>query len=358
MLFRSRENMIDRLTLTPERIRGIADGINSLIGLEDPVGKGIEYTVPSGLVIRKEKVPLGVIGAIFEARPNVSADIASICIKSGNACVLKGGREAIRTNTVITDLARSALEENGLPADCVIFIEETSRECVEAMKLMRGKIDLLIPRGSKRLIEAVLDNSKVPVIETGAGNCHIYVHSDADIGMAVRITVNAKVSRPSVCNAAESLLVDRDIAGTFLPALDKEFKKYGVELRGCRETKKILPDCTDATEEDYYTEYNDLIMSCKIVGGVGEAVDHISRYSTGHSEAIVTEDQRAAEYFLDRVDSAAVYWNASTRFTDGGEFGLGAEIGISTGKLHVRGPMGLDAMTTDKYVIRGNGQIR
>ena len=349
--------MLDRLTLTEKRIEGISEGITALIGLTDPLGGGEVFTRPNGLEIKKIKVPLGLCGVIFEARPNVCADIAALCIKSGNSAVLRGGKECINTNLAIESLAKKALSEAGLPEDAVCLIPYTEREGANALMKMRGIVDVLIPRGGKGLIKSVTENSSVPVIETGAGNCHVYVHSDADLDIALSVTVNAKVSRPSVCNAIETVLVNSRIADEFLPLLKKAFDDCNVEIRGCEKTAAVI-DCIPATEEDFETEYNDLICAVKTVETEEEAITHINRYGTGHSEAIITESRKAAELFCTTVDSACVYVNASTRFTDGGQFGFGAEVGISTQKLHARGPMGLSALTTDKYIINGNGQIR
>ncbi len=349
--------MLDRLTLTEARIAGLADGIRALIGLSDPLGGGEVFKRPNGMEIKKIKVPLGVCGVIFEARPNVAADIAALCIKSGNAAVLRGGKECINTNLAIEALAKKALVMAGLPEDGVCLIPYTEREGANALMQMKGIVDVLIPRGGKGLIKSVAENSTVPVIETGAGNCHIYVHSDADLECALSVIENAKVSRPSVCNAIETVLVNEEIADKFLPLLKETFDRTGVEIRGCEKTRSVI-DCAPATEEDFETEYNDLICAVGVVSGVENAVSHINKYSTGHSESIITESRRAADYFCTMVDSACVYVNVSTRFTDGGQFGFGAEVGISTQKLHARGPMGLSALTTDKYVITGNGQIR
>ena len=353
-----RPAMLDRLRLTPERVEGIARGAEDIAALPDPLGSGECWTRPNGLVLRRIRVPLGVIGVIFEARPNVSADIAALCIKSGNAVVLRGGREAIHSNRAIVALAREALAESGLSPDAVCLIDDTTRASSDALMRMRGGIDLLIPRGGKGLIRAVVENALVPVIETGAGNCHLYIHSDADLEMALRIAVNAKTSRPAVCNACETLLVHADAAPAFLPRLREAMNRAHCEIRGCARTRALLPDVPAATEEDWATEYDDLILAVKVVDSLEEAIGHINRYGTRHSEAIVTNDLTAAEEFQRGVDAAAVYVNASTRFTDGGEFGFGAELGISTQKLHARGPMGLDAMTTVKYLINGSGQIR
>ena len=353
-----RDTMLDRLRLTEARIEGMAKGAEDIAALPDPVGKGECWTRPNGLMLRRVRVPMGVVGVIFEARPNVAADVAALCIKSGNAVVLRGGKEAIESNRAIVSLVRRALAETGLAAEAVQLIENTTRASSEALMQMRGLIDVLVPRGGKGLIRAVVDNARVPVIETGAGNCHLYVHCDADPEMALEIAKNAKLSRPSVCNACETILVNAEIAPTFLPMLKEAMDENHCEIRGCERTREILPDVTPATEEDWDTEYNDLIVAVKIVDTLDKARIHINRYGTGHSEAIVTNDLAAAEYFQQNVDAAAVYVNASTRFTDGGEFGFGAELGISTQKLHARGPMGLEALTTEKYLINGSGQIR
>lgn len=353
-----RDTMLDRLRLTKERIEGMAKGAEDIAALPDPIGKGECWTRPNGLMIRRVRVPMGVVGVIFEARPNVAADVAALCIKSGNAVVLRGGREAIESNRAVIALARRALDEAGLAAEAVQLIENTSRDSSEALMQMRSLIDVLVPRGGRGLIRAVVENARVPVIETGAGNCHLYIHADADAGMAREIAVNAKVSRPSVCNACETILVHSRIAPTFLPMLKESLDAAHCEIRGCARTCAILPGVKAATEEDWDTEYNDLIVAVKIVDTLDEAVRHINRYGTGHSEAIVTNDLAAAQFFQGNVDAAAVYVNASTRFTDGGEFGFGAELGISTQKLHARGPMGLDALTTEKYLVNGSGQIR
>ena len=349
------EAMCDRLTLTEARIDGIVAALLKLTELPDPVGSGTVTKRPNGMEIKKLSVPLGAVGVIYEARPNVSADIAGLCLKSGNAAVLRGGKEALRSNMAIVSCAKKALRECGLPEETVSLIEMTDREGAAVMMEQRGVLDVLIPRGGKGLIQNVVSNSKVPVIETGAGNCHLYVHSDADLEKAVSVAVNAKNSRPSVCNAIETLLVNQEVAEKFLPLVKEALGK--TELRGCSKTRAII-ECAEATEEDFETEYNDYILAIKVVSSLSEAVEHINHYSTGHSEAIITESRKAAEYFTSRIDSSCVYVNASTRFTDGGEFGLGAEVGISTQKLHARGPMGLEALTTTKYVINGDGQVR
>ena len=352
--------MQDRLLLTRERIEGIASSVLDVVKLEDPIGQVVEgYRTVNGLNIQRVRVPMGVIGIIFESRPNVTGDAAVLCLKAGSAVLLRGGKEAFHSNLAFVRLMQQALEECGLPKELIQLVEDTSRETATKMMKLNGLLDVLIPRGGAGLIRSCVENATVPVIETGTGNCHIYVDATADLDMAVNIVFNAKTSRPSVCNAAESLLVHRDVAQAFLPICQKKLAEKNVEIRGCEETCKILGDlAVPATEEDYGKEYQDYIISCKVVGSVEEAIRHINHYSTGHSECIVTKDLDSADQFTAAVDSAAVYVNASTRFTDGGEFGLGAEIGISTQKLHARGPMGLKEMTTVKYVIRGNGQIR
>ena len=352
------QSMLDRLTLDSARIRSCAESLLKVKALSDPIGTGSVVTRPNGLVIRKMCVPIGVVGIIYEARPNVTADAAGLCIKTGNACILRGGKEAINTNIAIESVIRRSAEACGMNPFTVQLLHDTSRESSNALMKANGFIDVLIPRGGKGLIKSVVENATVPVIETGAGNCHVYVDESADYDMAVNIVINAKTQRPSVCNAAESLLVAQSVAKEFLPIVYKSLKQKNVELRGCEKTLEILPDIKKATEQDFYQEYNDLIMSVKVVKDVKEAVEHINKHSTGHSEAIVTQNQVNARYFTANVDSAAVYVNASTRFTDGEEFGFGAEIGISTQKLHARGPMGLQALTTSKYIVEGSGQIR
>jgi len=353
--------MMDRLLLTSERIDGMSKALQDVAAWPDPVGKVTEdYERPNGLRIRKVSIPLGVIGIIFESRPNVTSDCAGLCIRAGNCVILRGGHEAFKSNNAITEVMRQALKESGLPEDSVQLVKDLSHESAHELMCLSDYIDVLIPRGSARLINRVLDESKVPVIQTGAGNCHIYIDKDADPDMAVGITVNAKTSRPSVCNAAETLLIHRDIAGELLPRAAKALIDKGVELRVDEEALAIcdgLP-VKPAVEADWGTEYDDLIMAVKVVGSLDEAVDHIDRWSTHHSEAIITENKDAAEKFMNQVDSSAVYWNASTRFTDGGEMGLGAEIGISTQKLHARGPMGVDQLVTYKFMLTGNGQVR
>lgn len=350
--------MLDRLTLTEARIKGICSSLQELTLLEDPVGKGESWSRPSGIQISRVRVPLGVIAIIYEARPNVTVDSAALCLKTGNAVVLRGGKEAINTNTVLVKTMKKALEASGFDPHSVELIQSTERESANILMNMRGYVDVLIPRGGKGLIKNVTENAKVPVIETGAGNCHLYVDDSADIDMAIDIAINAKCSRPSVCNAIETMLVHASIAPKFLPDFAKAAEKFDLEIRGCAKTKVLIPTAEEATDEDFDTEYNDYILAIKVVNTLSEAIDHINKHSTAHSEAIVTSSEESAQKFLDEVNSAAVYVNASTRFTDGGEFGFGAEIGISTQKLHVRGPMGLPALTTEKYLIKGNGNIR
>ena len=350
---------LDRLSLSPERIDGMAEGMRQVAALPDPVGRVLSDTVrPNGLHLTKVAVPIGVIAVIYEARPNVTADSAALCLKSGNAVILRGGREAIHSNTAIVRAMRGALCKAGLPEDAVTLIEDTDRAVTQALMRLNGYVDLLIPRGGAGLIRAVVENATVPVIETGAGTCHIYVDRDADVPMAAEIVFNAKTSRPSVCNAAECLLVDRAIAAEALPVIAARLAEKQVELRADAEACAFLPNALPATDSDWGREYNDYIMAVHIVSGVDEAIDFIARYGTGHSECIVTDNPDTAERFLARVDAAAVYHNASTRFTDGGEFGLGAEIGISTQKLHARGPLGLEELTSMKYIVHGTGQVR
>lgn len=354
------ETMVDRLRLTKERIKGIADACMELVNLEDPVGEVLQGSVrPNGMRITKVRVPMGVIGIIYESRPNVTVDAGALCLKSGNAAILRGGKEAIHSNMILAKLMQQALEASGFAKETIQLVEDTSREVSTQMMQANGYIDVLIPRGGAGLIQAVVQNATVPVIETGTGNCHIYVDDSADLEMAVQITDNGKTQRPSVCNALETCLVHKDVADEFLPMLQKAFEKHQVEIRGCERTKAILGDSVVlATSQDYATEFLDYIMSIRVVDSIEEAIAHIQKYSTGHSECIITESYRHAEQFQKEIDSACVYVNCSTRFTDGGEFGLGAEIGISTQKLHVRGPMGLKELTTMKYLINGSGQIR
>ena len=354
-----RDSLLDRLRLTEGRINGMAQALREVAEAPDPVGRVLSGEVrPNGLQIQKITVPLGVIGIIYEARPNVTSDAAGLCLKAGNTVILRGGKEAFRSNRAVAQVLRDALEESGLPADCVQLVEDTSRQSAQELMGLTGYLDVLIPRGGAGLIRAVKENSRVPVIETGVGNCHAYVDAAADLDMAADIVYNAKCSRPSVCNAIETLLVHEKIAGEALPRIKSRLDEKQVELRGCDKTRAILPGIAAAAEEDWATEYNDYILAVKVVGSLEEALGHIARYSSGHSEVIVTEDYSAAQRFLEEVDSAAVYVNASTRFTDGGEFGLGAEIGISTQKLHARGPMGLDQLTSTKFLVRGKGQVR
>lgn len=353
------ESLLDRLALSADRIRGMAQGVREIADLPDPIGAvQSEITRPNGLTIQRVSVPLGVIAVIFEARPNVTSDAAALCLKAGSACLLRGGKEAIHSNTAIAEVMRNALRGTDFPADCIQLVEDTSRESATALMRLSGYVDVLIPRGSARLIRSVVENATVPVIETGAGNCHVYVDRDANIDMAAEIVFNAKTSRVSVCNAAESLVVHADIAEKALPKIAARLSEKDVTLYGDARAKAILPDILPADEGDWGTEYLDYKMSVRVVDSVEEAIAHITRYSTGHSECIVTDNPKTAEKFLNEVDSAAVYHNASTRFTDGGEFGFGAEIGISTQKLHARGPLGLPQLTSVKYKIFGNGQIR
>lgn len=355
--------MVDRLRLSEERIGAMADGVRYVASLDDPVGRVLEgHTTEDGLEIIKKTVPLGVVGIIFESRPNVTVDCAALCLKSGNACVLRGGKEAIHSNTALVAVLHEALDGMGFDAGCIQLVEDTSRETAAQMMKLNGLIDVLIPRGGRGLIRSVVENATVPVIETGAGNCHVYVDAAADLSMAVDIAHNAKTSRPSVCNAAETLLVHSAVAEEFLPLAAKRMASHNVELRGCARTQAILAKtglpCTAATREDWGTEYGDYILAVRVVDDIAQAISHIEQYSTHHSECIVTGDYAASRQFTSQVDSAAVYVNASTRFTDGGEFGLGAEIGISTQKLHARGPMGIGSLTSSKYIITGSGQIR
>ncbi|HOU09641.1 MAG TPA: glutamate-5-semialdehyde dehydrogenase [Clostridiales bacterium] len=351
--------LLDRLALNEKRIEAMAASIEEIAALPDPVGKIISGGKrPNGLMIQKVRVPLGVIGVIYEARPNVSSDAAALCVKSGNAVILRGGKEALGSNRALTTLLRAALASEGLPEDCVQLVEDTSRSSAAELMRLNQYIDVLIPRGGPGLIRTVVETASVPVIETGAGNCHIYVDKHCDIVMAASIVFNAKTSRPSVCNACESLLVHRGIAAQALPAIAEKLGEKNVEIRGDEAVCAILPSAVPAVEDDWATEYLDLIISVKTVGSAEEAVEHIARYSTGHSECIVTNDYDTALYFTGAVDAAAVYVNASTRFTDGGEFGMGAEIGISTQKLHARGPLGLENLTSEKYIVFGTGQIR
>lgn len=353
------EGLLDRLMLDSARIEAVASGVREVAALEDACGKVVyEYKKDNGLVIRKITVPIGVIGIIYEARPNVTADAAALCLKSGNAVILRGGKEAINSNTAITNAMRGALKKAGFPEDCIQLVEDTSRESANEMMTMNEYLDCLIPRGGKGLIKAVVANSTVPVIETGSGNCHIFVDETADIEMAANIIFNAKTQRISVCNACESLVIHSAVIEKALPVIKARLDEKSVEIRGDERAKAACPDILPATEEDFYTEYLDYIISVKTVDSLEEAIDHINEHSTKHSEAIITRSKENADKFMQCIDSSSVYVNASTRFTDGGEFGLGAEIGISTQKLHARGPMGLAQLTSTKYLIYGDGQIR
>lgn len=351
--------LLDRLLLNEARIRGMAEGLREIIKLKDPVGDVIEmWRRPNGLMVGKMRVPIGVIGIIYEARPNVTIDAAGLCLKAGNAVILRGGSEAINSNRILARIAAEAIARVGLPAGCIQLVQTTDREAVSVLLGLNEYLDLLIPRGGAGLIRRVINEARVPVIETGTGNCHIYVDEGADLQMALDIVFNAKTSRPGVCNAVETLLVHRDIAPDFLPEIYRLFKQNQVELRGCPATREIIPDINEAVESDWEEEYLDYILAVKVVDDFDEAVSHINTYGTKHSEAIITNDYSRSQRFLKEVDAAAVYVNASTRFTDGNQFGLGAEIGISTQKLHARGPMGLNELTTCKYIIYGQGQIR
>ena len=353
------EGLVDRLMLSPERIEGMAEGLRQLVALEDPIGEvtGMKKR-PNGLLIGQKRVPLGVVGIIYEARPNVTADAFGLCFKTGNVVILKGGSDAIHSNEAIVDCIRESLKACGITENAIQLIADTSRETAAEFMKMNEYVDVLIPRGGKGLIKAVVNQSTIPVIETGTGNCHIYVDESADLDMAVNIILNAKTQRVGVCNACESLLVHANVKEKLLPVLAQKLKEKHVEMRADKEAHELMPGSVDATEEDWGTEYLDYILSIKVVYSVDEAIAHINHYNTGHSEAIITNDYTNAQKFLDEVDAAAVYVNASTRFTDGFEFGYGAEIGISTQELHARGPMGLLALTTTKYIIYGNGQIR
>ncbi len=355
----TRASYLDRLRLDAKRMEAMSEALRLTAALPDPLGRE-DYSVrrPNGLEIRRLRVPLGVIGMIYEARPNVTADAIGLCLKSGNAVLLRGGSDALRSNRVIADILSRAAYDSGIPTGAIQLLAMKERAAVDVMTHLTGLLDVIIPRGGAGLIRHIVENSCVPVIETGAGVCHIYVDRVADLPMALRIVQNAKVSRPSVCNAAETLLVHEEIAAEFLPQMAAILSADGVELHGCSKTCVILPDIAAATEEDWRTEYGDLILSIRVVEDMDEAISHINRYNTGHSETIVTNDIRVAHDFQQRVDASTVYVNASTRFTDGFEFGFGAEIGISTQKLHVRGPMGLDALTSTKYLVYGEGQIR
>ncbi len=353
------EALLDRLLLNAERIKGMADGLYKVADLQDPVGEVLSMTTrPNGLMIGKKRVPLGVIGMIYESRPNVTADAFGLCFKTGNAVILKGGSDAIHSNLAITEVIRGILASEGVTRDALQMIESTDRECVKELMRMNEYVDVLIPRGGAGLIKSVVENSTVPVIETGTGNCHIYVDSGADLDMALDIIDNAKTQRLGVCNAAESLVVHENVAEKFLPLLYERLSAKQIVIRADERARKICPQMEAATEEDFYKEYLDRFISLKIVDSIDEAIAHINEHNTGHSEAIITKNYARSMRFLNEVDAAAVYVNASTRFTDGGEFGFGAEIGISTQKLHARGPLGLKELTTTKYIIFGNGQIR
>ncbi len=351
--------LVDRLTLDKDRIEAMVEGVRQIAKLEDPVGEIADMKKrPNGLVIGQKRVPLGVVGIIYEARPNVTADAFALCLKTGNTTILRGGKEAILTNMKIVDIIGQGLEKVNLPKEAVQLVEDTSRETSVQMMQMNDYLDVLIPRGGKGLIKSVIENSTVPVIETGEGNCHIYIDKSADVDKAIAIAINAKTQRPGVCNAVETLLIHHEMVQDVLPELVKKLQSLRVEIRGDEKAKAIAPGINLATEEDWYSEYLDYILAIKVVDSFEEATRHINHYGTGHSEAIVTENYTRAQSFLDLIDAAAVYVNASTRFTDGAEFGFGAEIGISTQKLHARGPMGLRELTTNKYVIYGDGQIR
>lgn len=353
--------MLDRLTLTKERIDGIADGVRQVAALNDPIGETIKmWKRPNGLNIGQRRVPMGVIAIIYEARPNVTVDAAVLCLKTSNAVILRGGKEAINSNKIIMKIMQDAAYAEGLPVGSINLIEDTSRETAAELMKLNGYVDMLIPRGGAGLIRAVVENATVPVVETAAGNCHIYVDGECDRDMALKILLNAKTSRPAVCNAAETLLVDSSIAEVFLPEAIRALKEKNVEIRACEMCREICTDADikSAEEQDWFEEYDDYIMAVKVVDGVDSAIEHINKYNTKHSEAIVTTNYNKAQKFLNEVDAAAVYVNASTRFTDGFEFGFGAEIGISTQKMHARGPMGLEQLTSIKYVIYGDGQVR
>ena len=351
--------MLDRLSLSEERIQSMANGVRKVAALADPIGEILfGKTLPNGLVLRKERVPLGVIGIIYESRPNVTVDAAALCLKTSNAVMLRGGKEAINTNTALVRIMQDAIRTEGMNPDIIGLVEDTTRESATRMMRLNGYLDVLIPRGGAGLIQSVVQNATVPVIETGAGNCHIYIDETADLQMGANIVFNAKTSRPSVCNACESLLVHEKVADVFLPLVKKMLDTKNVIMLGCEKTRAILNDIPPATESDYAAEFLGYVISVKVVSSIDEAITHINRYSTHHSESIITKDIESARQFTQRVDSAAVYVNASTRFTDGEEFGFGAEIGISTQKLHARGPMGLNEMTSAKYIIYGTGQVR
>jgi len=350
--------LIDRLLLNEKRIKDMANSLRDIAKLKDPVGRVIDgWKIDNGLEIQKVKIPIGVVGIIYESRPNVTSDAAGLCFMSGNACILKGGKEAYHSNVTIIEILRYVLEQNKLPVDAISLLPDYSRSGVEWLIKQDKYVDLIIPRGGEKLIKFVSENSKVPVVKHDKGLCHVYIHEDANLQEGAKIALNAKVQRPGVCNAMETLLVDRKVAGEFLPTIKEMMEKEGVELRGCEITLEYI-DIKPATEEDWHTEYLDKILSIRVVDNLEDAIEHIEKYGSGHSDSIVTDNYKAAEEFLNRVDSACVYVNASTRFTDGGVFGFGAEVGISTNKLHARGPMGIDDLTTYKYKIYGNGQVR
>lgn len=352
-------SLLDRLTLTPERVEDMAKGVENIAAQKDPIGTVVNGGyLENGLKIEQVRVPLGVIGIIYEARPNVTADAAALCLKAGNVVILRGGKEAFQSNQCITNVMRYAIASAGLPADCIQLVQDTSRESAREMMGLTGYLDVLIPRGGAGLIRSVVENSRVPVIETGAGNCHVYVDEFADVPMAAEIVFNAKTSRPSVCNTIETVLVHEKIAAQALPVIAEKLKEKEVILHGCPRTCELLPQAAPATEEDWATEYLGFELAVRVVPSIGDAIEHIAQFSTGHSECIVTENYRNAMLFTSQVDSAAVYVNVSTRFTDGGEFGMGAEIGISTQKLHARGPMGVEQLTSTKFIIQGDGQVR
>lgn len=354
-----KDAFIDRLTLTEKRISDMADGLRQIASLNDPVGEFLYgKTLPNGLIIQQKRVPLGVIAIIFESRPNVTADAFGLCLKSGNAVILRGGKEAIKTNIAIVNIFKNVLKECGINENAVQIVENTSHEIANELMKAHEYIDVLIPRGSARLINTVINNSTVPCIQTGVGNCHIFVDESAKLDDAVNIIVNAKTQRPGVCNAVETLLIHKNVASSVLPNIGKELQSRNVEIRGDETVRQYIPNSIPATEEDWATEYEDYIVAIKVVEDLDEVIKHIAKYGTKHSESIITENYSNAQRFLNEVDAAAVYINASTRFTDGGQFGFGAEIGISTQKLHARGPMGLKELTTTKYVIMGNGQVR
>ena len=352
-------SLLDRLALDQKKVQGMAKEMKEVSALPDPIGTILStWTRPNGLIISQVRVPLGVVGVIYESRPNVTADSASICIKSGNAVILRGGSDALNSNVAIVEILRDALSMTSIPVDAIQIVNSADRKDAQELMRMRQYIDVLVPRGGADLIKTVVETSRIPVIETGTGNCHVYVEEDADLQKATPIVINSKCQRPGTCNAAEKLLVHQKIAKKYLPVVIDELRNNGVEIRGDEETRKIVPDVKSATEQDWYTEYLDLIIGVKVVKDLDEAIAHINKYGTHHSDSILTADFDKAMRFIKEVDSAAVYWNASTRFTDGNQFGLGAEIGISTQKLHARGPMSVQHLTTTKYVILGNGQIR